>query len=98
MKHTKLPWFYEYDNYGNGSFSEWYNIGPSEHNSSDDIDGIGKIDSEIDAQFVIKACNSHYNLLEACKEIYEALKSNDSTKCLLSHFTKLEIAIKKAEG
>lgn len=28
-QHTPGPWKVEYDNHGNGSFSEWYNVGPA---------------------------------------------------------------------
>ena len=31
-------------------------------------------ETQANAKFIVRACNSHYDLLEACKEAYDALK------------------------
>lgn len=64
----------------------------------------GKIDSIADAEFIVRACNSHYDLLEACREMQRTLTSNTRQ---LSGVTRFELspwlpmlatAIAKAEG
>ncbi len=42
---TPGPWAIEYDNHGNGSFSEWWNVGPGGS-------GVGKIWKEPDARLI----------------------------------------------
>ena len=60
MKHTQGAWYFEYENSGNGSFLEWYEL-----QTEDDL--IGKIYKTEDAEFIVRACNAHDDLLEACK-------------------------------
>ena len=45
---TPGPWTIEYDNHGNGSFSEWWNVGPGG-------DGIAKVWNEADARLIAAA-------------------------------------------
>jgi len=66
-KHTELPYSYEYDNRGNGSFHEWYNI-----LGAGNI--IGQMETEQGAEFIVRACNSHYDLLEALGHLCKAVR------------------------
>lgn len=45
---TPGPWTIKYDNHGNGSFSEWWNVGPNG-------DGVAKVWSETDAHLIAAA-------------------------------------------
>ena len=49
------------------------------------------VENEADAQFIVKACNSHEELLTGAKELLNLI--NNSEKII-----KLEQIIKKAEG
>lgn len=53
------------------------------------------------AEFIVRACNSHYDLLEACKAALDGLYSYralDGNCSAMSEKAKLEAAIQKAEG
>lgn len=59
------------------------------------------------AKFIVRACNSHYELLEACKTLIKWLEDSNLTKTMdypwskgveYSMITEAKQAIKKAEG
>ena len=55
-----------------------------------------KEENQANVKFIVKACNSYYNLLEACKEAYKALHGNPNIPAML--VVKLKQAISKTEG
>ena len=71
--HSPLPWKLDLDNEGNGSFHEWYDI--------TDTHGyiLGRVPlsrfqenrtlQEANAAFIVRACNSYYEMREFIKEI-----------------------------
>lgn len=98
IKHTPLPWQYNYDD-----------VLASEY--ADDLicncewrDEEGKAN----AAFIVRACNSHYELLEALKDTLSALgnfydSDNDNRndpmmQSIGKTMDKASNAIKKAEG
>lgn len=65
---TPGKWRYEYNNHGNGSFSEWYDIVV---NDDPDGDSIGKVFKKVDA----KAIAALPKLIEAAVELINAWNS-----------------------
>jgi len=62
VKHTALPWpAPEYDN----------DTGPNDESFWEfwRIEGVADFDNKEDAEFAHRACNSHYELLEALKQV-----------------------------
>lgn len=95
MKHTKLPWTIEYDHKGRAAAIGSDNIL---------IAALSGRDPKGNAEFIVRACNSHEDLLEACREVQRALTS-PSRKLLDSTRQEMEpllqavnAAIAKAEG
>ena len=51
------------------------------------------------AEFIVRACNSHYELLEACKRTVEMFDKNSTAMNELPYtYTRLKQVIAKAEG
>lgn len=71
MKHTPGPWKVEYENYGNGSFREWFNVGPARVYITDSrtaMEGLGQTaEAEANARLIAAAPE----LLEALEKIAE---------------------------
>ena len=90
MKHTELPW----------KIYDWKNWDQAEiQNKENDV--ICKFPHLLpnwlnDAQFIVRACNSHYELLEACKFAKSVIQFGESwiDKCE----EVISQAIAKAEG
>ena len=90
MKHTKLPWETNGSCLIKGENREMvscFSIG----GGSVDVDG------KANAAFIVKACNSHYQLLEAIKDLHRAASFADYTKELDDAIIKSVAAIKEAE-
>ena len=51
-----------------------------------------------DAEFIVRACNSHYELLEACKRALPLLRIGNKNNMFAFCADQLEQAIAKAEG
>jgi len=86
-RHTPLPWKVEQPNPDKPIF-----IVVSEEYGAVVQRAIG-----IDAKFIVQACNSHYELLEACKEMVRVLDTYGSEKPE-PEFSRMKQAIIKAEG
>jgi hypothetical protein len=76
MKHTSLPWFL---------FQEGNTIQISDSENHDaaivhwagfDSSDKPQTENEANAQFIVRACNSHYQLVEACKLALAAFEKN----------------------
>lgn len=53
------------------------------------------------AEFIVKACNNHYQLLEVCKEALTYIKENKpkyETEAYRDTFIKIEDSISQVEG
>ncbi len=71
--HTPGPWPIEYDNDGNGSYSEWFNIGPAQvYIHSDDIER-----ASADAA-IISAALEMREVLELALPLVEGFDDADS--------------------
>lgn len=95
-KYTPLPWKISKNE------ANWdSNIIYDALNPIAECNGI-MLNAEENAQFIIRACNSHYNLLEACKKsLYDcehAGPRSDSPNLPDDTILMLKQAIKKAEG
>ena len=99
VKHTPLPWRVETKAITHpdiGDVAVVYMI----NNADESV-----YEQEANAKFIVRACNSHYELLEACKEAYELVKNeceaHDKGDISRGDFTlleELEDVIAKAEG
>jgi len=89
QKHTTLPW----KDYGHAG----------QINGADNsfIFQVESKNTKEDVEFVLRACNSHYNLLEALKKANEEIFANDTLVGSERYFKVRKIlcaAINKAEG
>jgi len=92
MKHTEVPWkvvsLYNFKDAEDG-----WDIISKKHNHT------VFTDNKANAHFIVKACNNHYELLEALKKAIDWIKRGpdlDSPKAK-PYMNKLEQAIAKAE-
>jgi len=100
-KHKDLPWYYTPS--PSLEDKEYY-IQQADNNEDNYI---GIVEFEANAEFIVKACNSHYDLLEGCKwgfktleALFEMLNERKKpiTKSLQTAFLMMGDAIEKAEG
>lgn len=111
QKHTPLPWHVFHDDSG-GPFTGWPSIGAAEELDKTIIHRAGfkqefwgdcsEKEADANAAFIVRACNSHYELLEALKLLTDgyghtsylsnAEKENDED------VIQARAAIAKAEG
>lgn len=79
VKHTPLPW-----NYHNSNNDDYLDI----DSAGTRITSIFNVDKEAkaNAEFIVTACNSHYELLEALKKAESSLESLQEADC----FDKLD--------
>jgi hypothetical protein len=86
---TKRPWPQpEYDNYGNGSFYEWW-----------EIEEVGKIPLEANALLIVKAVNCHDELVEALKSLCDILPLDFThTPDCLKIYQKAQQALSNAQA
>ena len=70
--HTPGPWEIKYDHHGNGSFSEWYNVGPARVDIRRSEDNGAQ--SDANARLIAAAPQ----LLEALKDAHKALDSAEA--------------------
>ena len=88
MKHTPLPWSFEKHTAGasiKGSGKEWI--------ATLQISFVDDIEAKANAEFIVRACNSHYDLLEACKKVI-----NNWGNLHPKDRQQLRNAVAKAEG
>ena len=92
-KHTPLPWHKSKDN--SGIFIAGNGGRIAEVFYGQKITTKHQTEQEANAAFIVKCCNSHYELLAALKEL-----SSHATKLNLQHqrYDKAREAIAKAEG
>ena len=103
VKHTPGPWYYRktkidgITNYDvmaeDGEEDPWF-IAMVMKSANPDLSG------KENAAFIVRACNSHYEMLEALRELYLDLVANDQDG-LIEHvepMRKARDAIAKAEG
>lgn len=98
--HTPGPWTWQHDGEVIDIVSEQQTVAMLDDNGCE---------TEANAEFIVRACNCHEELLEACKELANNVSGwdeselrqtggNTNTNCLLASFTKALAAIAKAEG
>lgn len=75
-KHTPLPW--EQGNAGNGQITVHDMTYLNRHIAYMPMDSMPEGEQEANAAFIVRACNSHYDLIRQRDELLEALNS-----CLL---------------
>ncbi len=90
-KHSPLPWSLDFeDRCIHGSDKEFV----THISESRFYDGRKDDTAKVNAEFIVKAVNSHYDLLEACKYVVENTHCSD----LGYNGDVLRKAIAKAEG
>ena len=109
MKHSELPWkISTCSNYVDGHVQifakERYEVARLKNGNliNNGSTGTGTINdcsavTEANAQFIVKACNNHYKLLEALKEMYDTSCANATSTPSKKAFLKAQQAIKEAE-
>ena len=96
MKHTQGPFVVEGKN---GMDDALFHIIPAgEGGTIASVWGDSKAGAKANAEFIVRACNSHEELLEAAKEIMESLMGSVDGRKLSTarEFQKLQVAIEKA--
>ena len=106
-KHTPLPWKVE-PIYNNKTGEIQYYIKDINQDTIADlyftrsIDGETKFfphpNSEANAAFIVRACNSHYELLEALKDLTDAIKDGMGKSAINLRVSLAEEAIARAEA
>lgn len=93
-KHTPVPWFSLSGGYISASVGpDWYSKLVARTQSAIEEDG------RANAAFIVRACNAHDDLLEACKEAAEWLESGaNGDAWALAPAKTLRAAIARAEG
>ena len=77
QKHTPLPWImedecsYGWDIHAVDEDHTW--VGDAKNNHDNQLGFPPGKEGLANARLIIRACNSHYKLLEACKEIFNVL-------------------------
>lgn len=93
-KHTPLPWHYEADRI--------WQIGDEYTTPVVYIDTHKPEQNKANGQFIVRACNSHYELLAAAKKALEFMENIQFNDTLTEHeqavFDAAQAAIKKAKG
>lgn len=85
-KHAPIPWEIQKTKY-EGEFII---------NATEQIKSVASVGTQANAEFIVRACNSHYDLLEVCKEVRKHL-SGVLTDEQAKTRRQLEQAIAKAE-
>ena len=102
QKHTALPWKvqeqkFEIESEDSTNFETTYSVSPTIDKLADCY---GLAEQKANAEFIVKACNSHYELLEALAIAAKALNIPVPNMNQLRNSEDLKIirkAIKKAE-
>lgn len=90
--HSPLPW--EISEIDHGDYNEIEIVAPAEHWSTVVFMGEAfRARNVANAEFIVRACNSHHELLAACKLALGAFERNDAID-----WADLERAIAIAEG
>lgn len=61
------------------------------------VSGLSEAEARANAAFIVRACNNHYPLVEACKEITEGLTTNKWDGLEKELDEKIQETIKNAE-
>ena len=101
MKHTELPWKYTYDNdTGNNDEGFWEFFTIMTDTTIPGDERIGRTERAGDAEFICRACNGYYDMLEALKYVVRYHREHDSGEGELyglDYVTTCISAIRKAE-
>ena len=60
---------------------------------------VENLENKADAEFIVRACNSHYELLDAvagCVEVLRSIKRSGDSSLLLHELNKAEVALQNA--
>lgn len=95
--HTPLPWMTRKSYGGDGCIITHADKAPNEAHITDTSNDEVFISKE-DAEFIVRACNSHYELLAALKEAEADVLDNGGYKEDYEPLVQLRAAIAKAEG
>ena len=93
--HTKGPWKVDKVKnrlYGENNTSVIYNFPPQVGPTDNDQE------QEANAEFIVRACNSHYDLLEACEMMLRLIEGENLDEKFDGETEVLRDAIAKAEG
>jgi len=93
VKHTPLPWVSKGRYIGGPMHMSYVGEVRDENGNWSDT-----AKSRDDAAFIVRACNSHYDLLEAAKWAEAAISPFSKDPAGKSGIAKLRAAIAKAEG
>ncbi len=101
MEHTKLPWLALVENLGHGHYGKIKLV--TQRHIRESLPAIGEIASPHDAEFIVRACNAHEDLLAICEDattaIYDAMHAGNLSRNYHDDvMDKIEAAIKKARG
>lgn len=98
MKHRKLPWYVMNDEYKEGCFY----IASSIDAELEDIEICSvwnkwtEDQGKANAEFIVKACNAHYELLDICEHIFDSVVQGDAVLEDIEQIKGLKEAIAKA--
>jgi len=101
-KHTETPWEIERPFKEKGLYIQGKNteivcqVYPKQYFDPEDKTVMAKI-QQANAQFIIKACNNHYDLLEACKYTLKELSKLWDKHQIEIDIVPIQQAISKAE-
>ncbi len=107
MKHTKLPWkcYKDPDSYRVRGAEDFYMLITSFRRYSTELDWMERWDpeQEANAQFIVTACNAHYELIDALESMLnlEAAAKRSPLFADLDvdyHCNKARQALKQAKG
>ena len=91
-KHSPLPFWIDDDHFiASGKNDEYLTV--ADPHASNDID---PCEIEANAEFIVRACNNHYNLIEACDLVVEIL-TEEGEDVWAYEIGQLKTAIEKAE-
>lgn len=97
MKHTPTPWYVDYNDVSD------YQL-PIKHESGAVIADVCLLESDhvsvterVDAEFILRACNAHDDLLAACERAIEVIDNPDHEIGCTCYAADLRAAIAKAK-
>lgn len=92
IKHTPLPWFYE-QVHKEGYFKITRDDGEDTHKVASGL-------SQSDAAFIVRACNSHYDLIAALEGLTSWCEGYEIAEnpIALKYIEKARAALSKAKG
>ena len=85
--HTPTPWI----------FKEGYHNNSMIYSENAELISVFQDDNKANAQFIVKACNAHEELVKALKKALDIIE-NEYPECQQHEFDCLRQALKKAEA